>query len=379
MLLDRRALVQRWRILALLGTLFLATPSLAVLAPVGELDAYSGRLITSNFAPTSIVGNGNYPVQSACGNSIEVPLRFAGFAPPAINVSDVYWPGPTTSVGWEIRSVFRDFVDDLFHGPYWAQVMTQYIPGPINATFGGSYNLTLRTQPVSSSVDALSIGEELHQQILAGNLPPTAVDGSSMYYVHFAPGVTISDPGLIPGHPIGIGTSCVEWCAYHSYFIDDFQNPSVYFTFAVQPDFTQSPGCLTGCGAGTTALDIATEVFTHELFETATDPYGSGWFNQCVNGEEEVSDLCAPYVFYTPRTTTSSGSNECPSRWAMSAAYSNAAGACVVTSATTDTTCVPEPATGAMLLVGALAIAAAGRRGRPVGSNPDTGRIRTSA
>lgn len=95
-------------------------------------------------------------------------------------------------------------------------------------------------------------------------------------------------------------------------------------THIVMPDFTQNNSCNDQCGTGT-AFDTYTEVPSHELFETASDPYGLGWLDDCTVGQEKIADICSAYAFHVPRRTATTGTPARPNRWAMTPVLSLAA------------------------------------------------------
>jgi cysteine-rich repeat protein len=323
--------------------LFLASTALADPRPylVRHAPVMVKRSATS-------VGDGYYPaVDSQCFSQPSlwnlIPLLDHSSPPSDVLVDPVvvgvFWPG-AVAVDASSRALFPDFVKDLFDGPLWAAEMPQYV-GSSHGSYLSSHDITLLTLAPSTTVLTTQIGPELAAQVAAGGLP--AASFNTVYVVHFPPGITITDPG-------GIGTSCVDFCAYHdfSYVVPGDMN--TLFTFTVQPDFTQNAGCQAGCGLGT-PFDKYTEVLTHELFETTTNPYSLGWSNDCsaILGGEEMADLCESYLFDTPRLTASSGAPQCPNRWAMQAMYSNAASGvygpsngCAVAGSTVDSACV-EP------------------------------------
>ena len=319
-----------------LVALFLASTALA--DPRPYLVSHAPALMNG----VTLVGDGFWgPVDTACSAQATWPLipPIDNGSPPFNFLVDpvvvgVFWPG-AVAVDASSRALFPDFVKDLFDGPFWAAEMPQYV-GSSHGSYQSSHDIMLLTLAPSTTVLVSQIGPELAAQVAAGGLP--AASFNTVYVVHFPPGITITDPG-------GIGTSCVNFCAYHDYYLSS----GASFPFIVQPDFTQNAGCQTGCGLGT-VFDRSTEVLAHELIEATTDPQPpNGWENACVGGEE-VADVCESDLFYTPRLTASSGAPQCPNRWAMQAIYSNAASAlygptnaCAVVGSTVDSTGV-EPA-----------------------------------
>ena len=204
------------------------------------------------------------------------------------------------------------------------------------------------TNSCNDVVNGTALRDELMEQVFAGNLPgPERINGSPYpggcewvaskaecdthpdcfwdssscttkvryYYVlHFPARVTIE---LI--QPNGaVLRSIDDFCAYHDYdfrFVGFLQRVGI--TFSVQPDFSQLPDpgrCGWGLGQSTdgstpgNAFDIYSQVLSHEVVETVTDPYAEGWANAChVSGGEEVADVCARYNWMIPRTKFDGG------------------------------------------------------------------------
>ena len=98
-------------------------------------------------------------------------------------------------------------------------------------------------------------------------LPAPDPQGNTICVFHFPPGITLIDgtceyvdfAGRTTTH-INIGTSCVQYCAYHDDYIN--LNPSLTaFAFVVMPDFTQNAGCQAGCGSGArSSLRLLSEI-----------------------------------------------------------------------------------------------------------------------
>lgn len=318
--------------------------------------------LNSSTVVPQIVGNGIYPATTShcypdprSWNLIPFNAGLGQFLT-APTVVGVYWPG-TQSPDYQVHTLFPDFVTDLFNGPYWSAVMPQYV-GSAHGVYQKSVDITtLLTLAPSTTVHARYIGAELVAQQKAGVLPAPDSQGNTVYVVHFPPGITITDDNYTVGSVThsSIGTSCVNFCAYHDFFFD--LNEPRYFPFVVMPDISQNAGCLAGCGTGT-AFDRYTEVLSHELLETASDPYGTGWTNDTVCASEEIADVCEANLFHVPRRTSTVGTPLCPNRWAMNSVFSNAAwtpgtaNGCVVTDATTlncTAGVVPDPGLTATL------------------------------
>jgi hypothetical protein len=296
----------------------------------------SSALNTSTVVP-QILGNGVYPATtSRCYTPAlmsEISFRNGGILMTAPSVVGVYWPGAQRP-DYQVHTLFPDFVTDLFNGPYWGAVMPQYV-GTAHGVYQASADITaLLTLAPSATVYVRTIAGELVAQQKAGVLPAPDSQGNTLYVVLFPPGITIVDDNL--NH--SIGTSCVDFCAYHDQYYDGTEPRS--FPFIVMPDISQNAGCQAGCGTGT-PFDRYTEVLSHELFETVTDPSTFGWTNTCTGGEE-IADVCEANLFHVPRRTSTPGTSLCPNRWAMNSVFSNAAwnpgngNGCVVTDATTQ-------------------------------------------
>jgi hypothetical protein len=348
------------RFAVLLGMLVAAA---AQASPVPLVKSSAGGTSTSSF---QVVGNGVYPASgSRCFGATSqwpsIPFTNGGQVLTAPSVVGVFWPGAQSPDPY-VHALFGDFVTDLFNGPYWTAAMTQYM-GSAHGTFQSSVDLpTLLTLQPSNTVRVRTIVGELLAQQAAGVLPQPDAQFNTIYVLHFPPGVTLIDStyeyvdfaGRLVTH-IDIGTSCVQYCAYHDQYINT--NPLQLFAFVVMPDLSQNAACLTGCGSGT-AIDVYTKVLSHELFESVSDPFGTGWLNTCSLGEEEIADVCPSYVFRVPRRTATPGTPQCPNRWAMSSVFSNAAwnlgngNGCLVADAT-QLDCVlgvvPEPGLTATL------------------------------
>ena len=98
----------------------------------------------------------------------------------------------------------------------------------------------------------------LHEQIAAGNAP--AADGSTIHCLMLPSGVI----STLDGHTSCGGTN-IGYCGYHSAV------GSLIYT--IQPD-CRCAGC-----SMVSADDSARAVLFHEIVETVSDPFGSGYFN----------------------------------------------------------------------------------------------------
>ena len=88
------------------------------------------------------------------------------------------------------------------------------------------------------------------------------------------------------------------FCAYHG--SATFQDIG-HVLYSVEP-FQNVPGCNVSPGSPNGQLmDSTVSVLSHELFETITDPDGSGWWNTESNDlfGDEVADECS-FIIFTP-------------------------------------------------------------------------------
>jgi len=101
----------------------------------------------------------------------------------------------------------------------------------------------------------------------------------------------------------GSSTECsyTQYCAYHSSFTFGGQNV-IYANIPYGTNNCQAGGQTTPNDA---AGDVAANATTHEIMESATDPFGDAWFGS-LGGTSEIGDLCA-YIFGTNTWGTGAG------------------------------------------------------------------------
>ena len=127
--------------------------------------------------------------------------------------------------------------------------------------------IAVTTVPPSTVADA-DIQRFVRDQI-ASNPAVAQPTPSSLYFVFLPPGVTSE---------LGSGSSCVNFCGYHS------NDGDLYYAVMPYPDCG-------GCGGGQMVLDALTSTSSHELCEAITDPVpGEGWYDDR-NGE--IGDICS--------------------------------------------------------------------------------------
>jgi hypothetical protein len=213
-----------------------------------------------------------------------------------VGIIAVFWgskvDSKTTSGidGFYNAVVANNYVDWL--DEYYSSQATQ---GPIERGFYlGSYSITPgNTNTTLSNED---IAAELATQVSNGHLPHPG--RNSLFMVHFPSGISINN---VPG----CGNSCVNWAGCHSFSTQTINGSSVTFPFAMIPDG--------GCGGD---FSQVTEVASHELAESITDPFGSGW-------GPEIGDPCS----WQATTITDYNGNT----YTVQKLYSNSQGACVTT------------------------------------------------
>ena len=198
-------------------------------------------------------------------------------------------------------------------------------------SFAGSYTITpANTNTTLSDAD---IQTELAHQISIAALPTPSLDSggnvNTLYVVYFPLSITLSDPS--------IGTSCVEFCAYHNTLTLN----SELVPYGVIPDQTPNSDCSLGCGADPSYINNLDSVCSHELAESITDTavgiatafdYPLAWYDPNPNdpmGGGEIGDLCNG----EQGTTTGGGQT-----YTIQLLWSNRDGGCVAsTSASTAT------------------------------------------
>jgi hypothetical protein len=152
--------------------------------------------------------------------------------------------------------------------------------------FAGTITITPSPANDGATITDAEIEAELEAQFTAGTLP--VPDANTVYMINFPLGKAITAPGA--------GTSCVDFCGYHSTGIRGGQ----YYYYAVLPDFSVGSNCDFGCGPEPALFDDLTAVASHEMVESITDPAVGqaplnapplAWYD-LVNGE--IGDICDP-------------------------------------------------------------------------------------
>lgn len=220
------------------------------------------------------------------------------------------------------------FYQGVLNSPY-VDWLTEYnttnLPPPTsNQILGrGSFLTQATITPAAINngtvIDDVQIQAELASQVAAGTLPaPThdAAGNNNTYYAIFFPhGKTIT---------LGGAASCQVFCAYHGTIANAGGHGEI--EYGVHPDFQPGSGCEFGCGAAATQFGNYTQVASHELVETMTDPevglaqvFGPplAWADLVFS---EIGDICndqnghvvgSDNVTYDVQTEFSNSLNDC--------------------------------------------------------------------
>jgi hypothetical protein len=208
--------------------------------PGAHLQYFGGRIVSNISVVQVIYGTGNYiPEVLSTGTP-----SMASFYQGVLNSAYVDWLTEYNTVGQP--------------------------PPTSNQTLGrGSFSQQVTITPSAinngSVIDDLNIQAELSAQIAAGTLPaPThdaAGNNNTYYAISFPHGKIIT---------LGGAASCQVFCAYHGTIANAGGHGEI--EYGVLPDFQPGSGCEFGCGAAQTQFGNYTQVASHELIETMTDP-----------------------------------------------------------------------------------------------------------
>ena len=189
-------------------------------------------------------------------------------------------------------------------------------------SYGGMYTITPALTGTTVAYDAIEA--ELVAQINAGHIPAPTFDwqgiADTVYLVDFPPGTTITYAGT---------SSCVQFCGVFATLNVGGKNVGAAFI----PDLTSGP-CATGCGNGTNATDVITQIHSHELLEVITGPETAA---------ATGNTLTRPIGWYDANIGTIA--NQCNAQGAQVSGYwvekgwSARANACIAQSPTTLSVC----------------------------------------
>jgi uncharacterized membrane protein len=222
-----------------------------------------------------------------------MPLRSSLMhRPPPTTPMFSYYGGPVlskvkiTEVPWggnvRFASYLGTFYTAITNSEYF-DLLAEY-KTPSQTIGRGSFEAFVvdTSPPAGTVVDDAQIQTELDRMLRAGALAPN--DESSLYVVHFPPGITVTQDGA---------ASCVDFCAYHG----TFKRNGAIVPYVVIPDL--GGDCQNACGAGDD-MAATTWVASHEIVEAVTDPAVGfagtslaaplGWYDQSAG---ELSDACA--------------------------------------------------------------------------------------
>ena len=308
---------------------------------------------------------GSVPRQSSAMNLLNY---YGGPVMSNVQVIAVFW---TSTVDAGEQNNASGFYASVTNSP-WMDLLSQYstvsltgVTGHAGSnqvigrgSFAGSYTITPAN--TSTTLSDADIQTELIHQINIAVLPTPSLDSggnpNTLYMVYFPLSITLSDPS--------IGTSCVDYCAYHSTLTLN----SELVPYGVIPDQTSNSNCSIGCGADPSYINNLDSVCSHELAESITDTavgigttidYPLAWYDPNPGdpmGGGEVGDLCNA----EQGTTTGGGQT-----YTIQLLWSNRDGGCVAfTSASTATTTalssssVPQAKFRQLRLTAAVTVAA---------------------
>jgi hypothetical protein len=240
----------------------------ALSAPAGAHLSYFGGRVVSNIQVVQVIwGAGSYIPQ----------------------VTSTASPSMATFYQGVLNSAYVDWLTE-YNTNTQTGTRTDQIIG--RGSFSTQVTITPSAANNGATITDAQIQSELSAQIAAGTLPaPThdAAGNNNTYYAIFFPhGKVIT---------MGGSSSCSVFCAYHGTIANAGSAGEIYY--GVHPDFQAGSGCESGCGAASTVFGNYSQVASHELVETITDPEVGlattfalplAWYDQNTNAE--IGDLC---------------------------------------------------------------------------------------
>ncbi|MGB8652678.1 MAG: fibronectin type III domain-containing protein, partial [Mycobacteriales bacterium] len=271
-------------------------------------------------------------------------------------VASVLWGGASTDYLPEVGGTAAPSMSTFFAGvagsSYWSWLSeydTPASPGTHQSIGYGSFQGRTAITPSAgangSTINDTSIQTELVAQINAGHLPAPVLDAgghpNTVYALFFPAGKTIC---------MGSDCSGVVFCAYHNTMTATVKGVSRTLLYMVLPDFNNA-NMINGCGStsATTAFQVTQSSASHELVETATDPYvglatGSGaplgWYD---DNNGEIADICASQPGDPNGTVTGSDGVT----YTVQKEWSNALSSCIVDKGSTTPAAPQAPAAAA--------------------------------
>lgn len=269
----------------------------------------------------------------------------------------VFW---NSNVNATLQANIGQFYADVTLSSYWPWLQEYdsvgLNPGTGQAILPGSSGGDVVLVPqrcaasttTSCALTDADIQVELVRQIGLGVLPAPTLDctgnADTLYMVDFPPNVSLSGPS-------GAGKSCVTngFCGYHS--TATYGANKIPLVYGALMDVFTGP-CSKGCSNNTTALENATDLHSHELVESVTDPdvgldmesnyaYPAAWGdnnNEC----GEIADICDDGK--AGDTITVSGRS-----WVVQEVWSNNQGKCTSTGPAAQAVCSGATATNCRL------------------------------
>ena len=272
-------------------------PSVAS-APSGAHLSYNTGRIVSNIQVVEVVYGGSpadYISQVTSTTSPNIPSYYQGI----------------------LNSPYVDWLTEYNTTAPVPTPRTNQIVG--RGTFSTRVTITPSAANNGSTIDDSNLQAELSAQIAAGTLPaPThdAAGNNNTYYAVFFPhGKVITLQG---------SASCVQFCAYHGTIANAGGKGEIYY--GVHPDLQTGSGCEGVCGLAPTTFGNVTQVASHELIETVTDPEVGlasvvgpplAWYDPNFG---EIGDICNDMhgtivggdgVTYDVQTEYSNAANDC--------------------------------------------------------------------
>ncbi|KAI8903211.1 hypothetical protein EDD86DRAFT_278896 [Gorgonomyces haynaldii] len=235
---------------------------------------------------------------------------YGGPVIPNVEVHPIFY-GSNVNYASQITGFYQGVVDSVHMD--WLSEYNTPTQSIGRGTVGNSISVT--TGIKSSLDDVNDIQPLLLKLAQSGQITPNA---NTYYPIHFAPGISITQGG---------SKSCQVFCAYHG----TIKYGSGYIFYGVVPD--QGGACAGGCGSSSNTFNNLCSVSSHELIEAVTDAAVGvasdiasplAWYDQ-TNGE--IGDICN-----AQQGTVVGGNGQ---TYTVQKEWSNKAGACIVSKAST--------------------------------------------
>jgi hypothetical protein len=212
----------------------------------------------------------------------------------ATKVAAVYWSGSriynggptpgTTGAGSADGSLTGYVMAHIGGTPYF-NINTTYT-NSAGTKIGNSVTYTQfwanNSYAVPTGTQSVSDASMLAMLQYAFNNGKLTYDANTLYNIFTAGTVNLGG---------GFGT---QYCAYHSDGYVTVAGVSKHVLYSAEPyDYGHASACSAGYASanGDAAADAEVSTMSHELEETTTDPYGTGWWSSTTG--EENADMCA--------------------------------------------------------------------------------------